>query len=314
MNKTPVTPQMLARSVIAVPPIARNREDRLDASGNQKIMEHLSQGGVSTVLYGGNANLYNNSVSEFGPMLEHLLKLKPQKTWLIPSIGPDYGKAADQATELRQYDLPTAMVLPLGDASTSAGVATGMRRLVDICDRPLIAYVKSTDYITHADLASLAADGVICAVKYAVVLDDPTHDPYLEALTDHVDTKMIVSGIGERPAIVHLTKFGLQGFTSGCASIAPALSAALLAACRDGRIADAEKIRATFIGLEDIRDLHSPLRVLHAAVELAGIAPTGPLLPFLGNLSDAGVIGQTERAAKALLAAEQSFASVSEEA
>ena len=36
-----------------------------------------------------------------------------------------------------------------------------------------------------------------------------------------VDRSLVVSGMGELPAIIHLRDFGLAGFTSGCVCIAP---------------------------------------------------------------------------------------------
>jgi hypothetical protein len=36
--------------------------------------------------------------------------------------------------------------------------------------------------------------------------------------------------------------------------------------------------------LEDLRDAWGPARVLHHATELAGIAPTGPILPYVSPL------------------------------
>jgi dihydrodipicolinate synthase/N-acetylneuraminate lyase len=94
-----------------------------------------------------------------------------------------------------------------------------------------------------------------------------------------------VSGIGERPAVVHLLDWHLPGFTTGSGCIAPALSQALFAACQRGDRAAAEALRASFLSLEDLRDAWGPAHVLHAAVEAAGIAVTGPLPPFVSNLS-----------------------------
>ena len=65
------------------------------------------------------------------------------------------------------------------------------------------------------------------------------------------------------------------------------------------------RLRELFMPLEDLRDGISPLRVLHAAVHLAGIADTGPLLPYLSNVTDAKQLADIERAAKALLAADK---------
>jgi dihydrodipicolinate synthase/N-acetylneuraminate lyase len=166
--------------------------------------------------------------------------------------------------------------------------------------------VKDDGFIEAADLGKLFADGVICAVKYAIVRDKPLTDPFLEKILAGVDRSRVISGIGERPAIDHLTKFGLQAFTSGSVCVAPGLSTAILRAIKRGDLAEAARLRALFIPLEDLRDKHSPLRVLHDAVRLAGICDTGPMLPFLSNIADAAVISAIETAAKALLAAERS--------
>ena len=41
------------------------------------------------------------------------------------------------------------------------------------------------------------------------------------------------------------------------------------------------------MSLEDCRDAHNPVRVLHEAVSLAGIADMGPVLPLMSNLEPA---------------------------
>ncbi len=302
MQTPDITPEELARSVIAVPPLARHADYALHEEQNRRVLDHLAEGGVTTALYGGNANLYNMSVGEFGLLLDMLERIAPPQTWIIPSIGPDFGKALDQVAILRERQFPTAMALPLSFPADPAGVATGLRLIAERYGRPLVAYVKSPDYIRPQDLAALVADGAVCAVKYAIVRSDPEDDPYLADLVRHVDTRLIVSGIGERPAISHLTKFALTGFTSGSVCIAPALSTAMLRALKAGDIRRAAGIREHFLPIEDLRDGQSPLRVLHAAVAAAGIAETGPLLPFLSDISDTGMREDIARAARDLLA------------
>jgi hypothetical protein len=50
---------------MAVPPLARNVDkDDLIAEENRRLIEHMEAGGVRTLLYGGNANLYHVAVSE----------------------------------------------------------------------------------------------------------------------------------------------------------------------------------------------------------------------------------------------------------
>ena len=69
--------------------------------------------------------------------------------------------------------------------------------------------------------------------------------------------------------------------------VAPKLTATMLSAIRAGDFATAEKIRLLCKPLEDLRNAINPVRVLHEAVRLAGIADTGPLLPLMSNLDEA---------------------------
>ena len=305
MKTTPITPADLAKSVLAVPPLARRADFSVDPAENAKLLDHLRGGGVSTFMYGGNANFYNIGFKELRTLAESLIKLARDGDWIIPSVGSDFGKALDQAEMLRDFPFPTVMVLPHKAQSTPAGVATGIRKIADAYDKPVIAYVKDEGYVEPVDLGRLVKDGAICAIKYAIVRGDPKNDPFLSELVQAVDRSMIISGIGERPAIDHLTKFGLQAFTSGSVCVAPGLSMALLRAIKRNDLGEAQRIRSLFIPLEDQRDKHSPLRVLHDAVRLAGIANTGPMQPYLTGFSDPAILGAIEKAAKELLAADR---------
>jgi dihydrodipicolinate synthase/N-acetylneuraminate lyase len=306
MKTTPVTPADLAASVLAVPPLARNANFALDKAENVKLLNHLRGGGVRTFMYGGNANLYNIGVSELRSLAEMLLEIARDDDWVIPSVGSDFGKAMDQVAVMRDLPFPTVMLLPHKAQSTPAGVAIGIRKLADAYGKPVIAYVKDEGYVEAADMGRLVKDGAVCAIKYAIVRDNPKDDAFLSELVNCVDRGKIISGIGERPAIDHLTKFGLQAFTSGSVCIAPGLSMALLRAIKRNDLKEAERIRALFIALEDQRDKHSPLRVLHDAVRLAGIANTGPMQPYLTGFTDPAILGAIEKAAKDLLAADRS--------
>jgi dihydrodipicolinate synthase/N-acetylneuraminate lyase len=306
MKTTPVTPADLAASVLSVPPLARNANFALDKAENVKLLNHLRGGGVRTFMYGGNANLYNIGVSELRSLAEMLLEIARDDDWVIPSVGSDFGKAMDQVAVMRDLSFPTVMLLPHKAQSTPAGVAIGIRKLADAYGKPVIAYVKDEGYVEAADMGRLVKDGAVCAIKYAIVRDNPKDDAFLSELVNCVDRGKIISGIGERPAIDHLTKFGLQAFTSGSVCVAPGLSMALLRAIKRNDLKEAERIRALFIALEDQRDKHSPLRVLHDAVRLAGIANTGPMQPYLTGFTDPAILGTIEKAAKDLLAADRS--------
>ena len=301
MKTTPVTPADLSSSVLAVPPLARDADLALAPQANRALIRHLEEGGVTTLMYGGNANFYHLPISEYAATLDFLEEAAGADTWVIPSAGADFGKLMDQAAILRTRAFPTAMALPFGNPSNDSGVATALRRFAERLGKPIIAYVKGMGYIEPATLGALARDGVICAIKYAIVRDDPRKDSYLDTLLQHVDRSLVISGIGERPAIVHLRDFGLKSFTSGSVCVAPRGSTRLLELLKAKRYDEAEKVRAAYIPLEDQRDAIGPIRVLHDAVTLAGIADMGPLLPMISNL-DAKERAAVEGRAKELLA------------
>ncbi|EWM52078.1 dihydrodipicolinate synthetase domain protein [Bordetella holmesii CDC-H635-BH] len=243
--------------------------------------------GVRNVMYGGNANFYNIEVSEYAAVVDALAAAAGAQTWVLPSVGPDYGKLMDQAAILRTRDFPTAMLLPMAFPYTDAGLADGVRRFTDRLGRPAVLYIKAANYLAPATLAQLIEEGRIVAVKYAVVRADPAQDDYLAALLQEVDAQHVVSGIGERPAIVHFRRFGLKSFTSGSVCVAPRGSMQLLRSLQAGQFEQAERLRATYMPLEDCRDEISPIRVLHEAVTLAGVADMGPMLPLLSGLDAA---------------------------
>ena len=307
MKTTPVTPADLSASVLAVPPLARRADLTLAPEANRALIAHLEAGGVRTLMYGGNANFYHLPLSQYAAALDCIAEAAADDTWVIPSAGADYGKLLDQAAILRGRGFPTAMALPFGHPSNDSGVATALRRFSDKLGTPVIAYVKGLGYIEPATLGKLAKDGVVCAIKYAIVRDDPAKDPYLCELVQHVDREIVVSGIGERPAIVHLRDFGLKGFTSGSVCVAPRGSMRLLALLRAKRYDEAAKLREAYLALEDQRDAKGPIRVLHDAVTLAGIADMGPMLPMISNL-EPGERDAVKAAASALLAHDRALA------
>jgi dihydrodipicolinate synthase/N-acetylneuraminate lyase len=283
---TTLTPDRLSRSVLAVPPLARNADFSVNATENTKLIRHIEAGGIRTLLYGGNANFYHIALSEYDSVLAFLADAPGPETLVIPSAGPAYGTMMDQARMLRRHRFPTVMVLPQQGITTSKGVAAGIRAFVQAAGLPALLYIKSDGYIEPEGVKSLADARLISGIKYATVRPDPANDPYLRKLVQLVDRKLIISGIGEQPAIVHMKDFALGGFTSGCVCVAPRLSVEMLDAIRAGEWEKAESIRRSFRPLEDLRNAINPIRVLHEAVRLSGIADTGPLLPLLTNLEE----------------------------
>jgi dihydrodipicolinate synthase/N-acetylneuraminate lyase len=303
VQTTPITYADLRSSVISVPPLARKADFTLNDAENTKLIRHLEAGGVRTFLYGGNANLYNIAVSEYGALLDYLEGAVAASSLVVPSVGPFYGTMMDQAAILRDRAFPTAMLLPTLFPAKESGIQTAVRHLVEKMGKPAVIYLKDKGYLSPKAAAQLVDEGLISWIKYAVVEPDPAVDPFLTELIGLVDRKLIVSGIGEQPSIVHLRDFGITGFTAGCVCVAPKLSMQMMNAIHSEQWAEAERLRQIFSALEDQRNTHGPIPVLHHAVTHAGIGDMGPMLPLMSAALPDGLQDGIRKAAVELLAA-----------
>jgi dihydrodipicolinate synthase/N-acetylneuraminate lyase len=293
--------------VFAVPPLARNSDSTrsLNLEESQRIVDHIAGGGITRLLYGGNAFLYHISLDEYAAMLEWAASLSDD-LWIIPGAAPSFGRAIDQAPLLRKYGFACVMMLPCSDPRDARGLERGLREIAERAETKLMLYVKDennlgTDREGGLDaLARLVNDGVCAAIKYAVVRKDPGHDTYLEALLTRVDRGIVISGIGERPAVTHMQHWRLPGFTTGSGCIAPALSNRIFRQCVAEEWNAAEVTRSSFLPFEDLRDELGPARVLHSAVELTSIARSGRIPPFVSELTN-GEQNRVASVARALL-------------
>ena len=279
--------------VFAVPPLPRRTGARrtIDFDAAESVAKHIEDGGITRYLYGGNAFLYHVTLDEYETLLGWLDGFDPSR-WPIPSVGPSFGRAIDQAKLLSRYSFRTVMVLPCNDPRDARGMEAGLREIADACGVPLILYLKSDDGFGADKDAGLDAVGR-SRERWSGDRDQirgrarrSTSDPYLEGLLRRVDRQRVVSGMGERPAIVHMRDFGLPGFTTGSGCIASRACSMMFEACVQKDWSRAEALRADFMPLEDLRDAWGPARVLHHATELAGIATTGPIPPYVSLLSD----------------------------
>ena len=283
MNTASLTPAMIASSPWAVPSLARREDFSLSLEDNQKIIKHIESGGIKTLLYGGNAIFYHLTLKQYEEALQLISTNASKSTWVIPATGPAYGSMLDQLPILQQFNFPSVMVLPQSDISTSLGLTRGIKAFAEKFGKPVVVYLKYDRKIKAEHVKSLVDDGLVAAIKYAVVRKDYTDDTYLKELCSLVDPSLILSGLGDQPAIVHMRDFHLGGFTTGCGCIAPKISMALLKAIQSQDYARADELRRMFLPLEDLRDNNGPIIVLHEATLAAGVAQTGPILPHLSE-------------------------------
>lgn len=280
------------RGVFAVPPLCRanNGSRAIDFDQNRLLVEHITSGGITRLIYGGNAFLYHITLDEYALLLDWLGRL-PHDLWIIPSMGPSFGRAFEQARLIRAFRFPCAMVLPCNDPRDAAGLEEGYREIAEAAATKLLLYIKDENSFgadkqagLHA-IGRLVEDGLCAGIKYAIVRENPARDDYLDSLLKCVDRALVISGIGERPAVTHLRDWKLPGFTTGSGCVAPHLSQELFASCARGDFDHAEELRSEFMALEDLRDAWGPARVLHTAVAEAQIAQTGRIPPFVSGLN-----------------------------
>src|SRR5262245_40777456 len=159
MKTSPVVPADL-RGVFPVPPLARNPDARraLDFDQNNRLVAHLREGGLSRFMYGGNAFLYHITLEDYEALLGWLASFEGD-LWPIPSVGPSYGRAMDQARLLRKHKCPCAMALPSGDPRDAKGLERGLREVSEAAGLPLVLYLKSEDGFGADKEAGLDAVG-----------------------------------------------------------------------------------------------------------------------------------------------------------
>jgi dihydrodipicolinate synthase/N-acetylneuraminate lyase len=288
MTDTRLTPSHYARSVVAVPPVALTPDLRVSVPANRAIMAHAAAGGSATLLYGGNANIYNFGARLFREALDTVYAECPASARILFSIGPDFGRAMDQAEVLRAAGVQNAMLLPMAFPADPRGLAEGCRRIADRLGFPLVLYLKRDGAIAVEDAARLIASGAVVFVKYAVERADPADDAYLDALVAALGTDRIASGMAETPVADHIGRRRLATFTSGGICIAPAAANEILSLHRAGRTAEALAASEPFLAFERVRAKLGGIATLHDAVTLSGIADCGPTLPMLSNLTPAG--------------------------
>ena len=295
-------------NVFPVPPLARSKDisRSISAAENKEIIDRIESAGARVLIYGGNAVFYHITLKEYETALSMLSELAGEDTWVIPSVGPSFGLAMDQAEILKDTNYPVAMYLPANDPKVPEGLYRGISEFVQKSGKQVIVYIKAETNFTIEYVAKLFENGSVVGTKYAIVRDDPSKDEYLKRLLDSVDRRSVISGIGERPACVHMLQFRLPGYTTGSGCLAPKATLKMFHQLQAGNYEEAELIRERFLPFEDLRDQWNPIRVLHEAYRLTGLANTGPIPPLLSNISYEQA-NTVEPVAKALLDYEDSI-------
>ena len=226
------------------------------------------------------------TLGEFEALLGWLASF-PGSRWAIPSIGPSFGRAMDQARLLRRHAFRTAMVLPCADPRDAAGSRRASARS-PTRRHPLILYLKSEDGFGSDKDAGLDAVGRLMRDGVAVAIKSPSSATTQG--TTPISTACFTASIRRARGQRHRRTSGGGAYARfrplwlhhrDQAASRPRCAASSSEAMRGEDWARAERVRGHFIPFEDLRDEWGPARVLHHGTELAGIAPTGPIPPFV---------------------------------
>jgi len=117
----------LRTSVVSVPPLCRDSALQSNAAENAKLIRHIESGGVSTLLYGGNAN-FTNSTS---PAVAQTVNQASTGTALTSSVDPSlFGQPVTFTATINPSSGPTGTVQffdgisSLGTVALSGGTAS----------------------------------------------------------------------------------------------------------------------------------------------------------------------------------------------
>lgn len=302
MTNALLTPADFASTVVAVPPIALDTRMEVSLSANLDLVRHIVRGGVSILLYGGNANLYNFCLKDYAKALE-MMEAASAHAHVITSIGPDYGKLQDQAPLIARSSVRNVMLLPMTFPADSHGTSDAVRRIADRLGFGVILYLKRENYIRPEVVEKLVSSGEVRFVKYAIERPDPASDDYLDAVIAAVGKDKLASGMGETPIGDHIGRRNLATYTSGAVCIAPTAAMHLLKALRRGD-PQAPQFAAPFLAFEQLRTELGGIQMLHSAVSASGIADMGPIFPMISLVKPRDMARVVE-ATHALIAQEQ---------
>ena len=281
MTRDAVTAEDL-RGLFAVPPLPRKSDARrtLDLDEAERVAKHIAAGrGHALPLRRQRLSLPRHARRV--RIAARLAGRLPARTrWAIPSLGPSFGRALDQAPA------PATAFLPLrddaslrrpprrprhggGPARGGRGRRAAPRRLPEVRRRLRLGQgARPRRGGPPRERRRVRGRQVRGRARPI-----PTKDSYLDGLLRRVDRRRVVSGIGERPAVVHLRDRRPRRASPPARAASPRGRARRFSRLlRRATGAKAERLWGYFQPLEDLRDAWGPARVLHQATELAGIA------------------------------------------
>lgn len=277
--------------VFATLPLARSpRNWAVDWDESERIVEHVREGGISRLLLGESAQVQHITLKQYRELLEWLVDFTDEML-VVPGLGPSFGRAYQQAEFLARHPFPAAMVLPIRDDRDPAGLELGYRKLAERAEMPLLVVLRDlVDWGRQPQevaerLGRLAEDDLVAGILFDTPPRDPGTGRLIEVCRQQLEQVSLLGGGGELRAEVFLGEHGVRTFVSGAACVAPRLTRKLYLSYEGEDLVAADSLVTNFRPFHQLSEAWGTVAVLNAAVNEAGVADMGPLLPYLNGLS-----------------------------
>lgn len=277
MSKTPIQRDDYD-DVLVVTITPRRADGSVDRDGVRRNAVYLADRGVRILMpQCGTGLVYDASLDDYRQTVEATMEAVSNRAYVIPGVGPGYGRAKEMGVIARELGVDAVMIMPVVGPASPEGVYAGLSDLIRTLGLPVVLYLKSAELMPLESTIRLAKMDGVHAIKYAVKDLD-----MFDALVNEVgDRVALLCGMAEKPA-VEFMDHGARGYSSGMANFVPRLSLAMHRAHKTGNRAEVERIHALMVPFEDLRGESRGkynASALHVALEHIGLAG-GPVIPM----------------------------------
>ena len=258
-------------------------DGRVDLDTVRAHASFMAAGGVERLVPGGNTGEFSSLTQEEVISITRATREAVPGAVVVTGIGGALPTALELTAEALAAGADGVMVHhPAHTHVSERGLEEYYRRIAVAADGRVLAY-KRTHRLPDGLLISLAGDGVIEGVKYAV--NDLLA---FQRAREAAPSIAWICGTAELWApFFHL--LGAHGYTSGLVNAAPVLAVSMDAALQAGDLARAMELRDLARPFEELRAEHDSAKnvpSVRSAMTLAGFPP-GPPRPPLAPLDEA---------------------------
>lgn len=238
----------------------------IDDAAYQAVVRHVFDSGVRVLTPNGNTSeFYSLTVDEARHSLELTTALAADDGVVVAGVGHDVATATTMAAAASVAGAHAVMVHqpPHPYRSTEGWVWYHRAVAAAAPELGLVAYIRDPRITPEALVALAEACPTLVAIKYAV----PDNFAMQKAIAAvGADRVAWICGLAERWAPFYWLA-GAHGFTSGLASVAPALAMRLLDELRNESYADAMSTWRLLIPMEELRARHGDANNVSAIKE-----------------------------------------------